>query len=315
MARCRRSILLYADSGFGKTAQIGEWAEHIYRMEQRITRLYCGDPGGFATIQPHVSVGIIEVVDIVGMPRPWEILDAISKGKVVDPGGRWVLDPARNARVGCYAFEGFTGFGDLLMQDLAKKAAGGVNVGGQNPNVKFTEGTTTVAGNAPSHYGTVQTQLTMAAQESFHLDGADVIWTALARRATDNDTNATILGPQIVGKQLTSEVPRWFNYTFRLNVVPADVLTKAKARHVLHVEDHTDLSMPGAVALGNSRIPMYVGEIDPIEPASLPKAILLLESKGREAESKLRERLGGLPLPNEPAPAVLATPTPTTTRR
>lgn len=299
--RCRDSILIYGDTGDGKTPMIGEYAEYLYRTEQRITRLYAADPGGWRTVQPYVDLGIIEIVDCLAYPRPWEWTMAIVKGKVPQPGAdgqvRWVLDPARNARVGCYAYEGFTGICDVLMQDLARKAAEGINVGGQAPATRFQEGEAKIAGNSPAHYGNVQTQITMAAQESFGLDGADVIWTALARRASDNDTNSPILGPQIVGKALTSEVPRWFVYTFRIMAIPADPITKTAGRHTLYFEDHTDVTTPGAKGLGNSRLPLDAPRVEPVTPASLVTALERIKSASREAEVKIRERLAGLPLP------------------
>jgi len=285
-------------SGDGKSALVGEYAEFIYRTEQKKTRLYNADPGGWQTIKPYVDLGIIDLVDCLGYPYPWEWLDAISKGKVPTPDGKWVLDEARNADIGCYAFEGFTGIADVLMQDLARKAGAGNNVGGQAPPVKFTERETKVAGNSPTHYGTVQTQLTMACQESFHLGEVDIIWTALARRANDNDTGSPILGPQIVGKALTSEVPRWFVYTFRVMGMPADALTKSPERHILFFNDHTDINTPGAKGLGNSRIPLGSTPIEPIEPASLVLALETIQSKSREAEAAIRGRLAGIPLPN-----------------
>jgi GTPase SAR1 family protein len=82
MARCKASILLYGDSGDGKTALIGELAEYLFRTERKVTRLYNADPGGWATIQPYVNLGIIELIDCLAIPQPWEWLDAISRGKV-----------------------------------------------------------------------------------------------------------------------------------------------------------------------------------------------------------------------------------------
>jgi hypothetical protein len=295
VSRCRKSILVYGDSGDGKTALIGEYAEYLYRTERKRTRLYSFDPGGTDTIKPYINLGIIELIDMVGLPRGWEGLDAASRGKVLAPDGTWVQDDSDD--IGCDAYDGFTGAADGLMQDLSRKAGAGTNVGGQAPAVKFKEGETTISGNSPAHFGIVQGQLTMAAQETFHRSGRDIIWTALARRASDNDTGSTILGPQIVGKALTGEAPRWFVYTFRVMGIPADAVLKTPERHILYFNDHTDLNTPGAKGLGNSRIPMGVGPVDPIEPASLVRALEVINSKSREAEGLIRERLQGMDLP------------------
>jgi hypothetical protein len=298
------SCLLYGDSGDGKTALIGELAEHVFATSGKITRLYCADPGGWRTVQPYVDLGIIEAIDCLSLQRPWEWTMAIVRGKVPTPLGAWVLDPERNAKVGMYAFEGFTGIADVLMQDLARKAAEGINIGGQAPATKFQEGDAKIAGNSPAHYGNVQTQLTMAAQESFHLAAEYVVWTALARRATDNDTNAPILGPQIVGKALTSEAPRWFAYTFRAMATPPDAITKKEGSHTLFFDDHTDITMPGAKGLGNSRAPLDAVRIPPITPASIVTALRLMKEASEGAEGKIRARLAtaGVALPTNALP-------------
>jgi len=284
------TLLLYGDSGDGKTAQVGALAEHVYNtLGKKTTRLYCADPGGWATVQPYVTLGVIEPIDCTGLP-PWEMLDAITKGKVRRE-GKWVVDLPPT--LGMIAYEGYTGLADLLMQSLAKDAANNKNIGGQAPAVKFTQGEASFASNSPAHYGIVQGQLTTCSQESFRLPVDYVVWTATARRAADNDTTATILGPQIVGKALTSEVPRWFNYTFRLMAIPPDELTKRAGVHRLYFSDHTDMTLQGAKGLGNDRLPLDADGLPPfIEPASVVRALTLIQEGSRSAEGKIRLRMG-----------------------
>lgn len=284
------TILLYGDSGDGKTAQVGALAEYVYlTLGKKKTRLYCADPGGWATIQPYVSLGIVEPIDCTGFPA-WEMLDAITKGKVRRD-GKWVVDVPED--LGAVAYEGYTGLADVLMQSLAKDASQNKNIGGQAPAVKFTQGDASFASNSPAHYGIVQTQLTVCSQESFRLPVDYVVWTATARRAADNDTTATILGPQIVGKALTSEVPRWFNYTFRLMAIPPDELTKRPGSHRLYFSDHTDMTLQGAKGLGNDRLPLDAEALPPyIEPASVVKALESIRAGSLSAEGKIRARLG-----------------------
>ncbi|HYE80032.1 MAG TPA: hypothetical protein VEI97_18800, partial [bacterium] len=91
--------------------------------------------------------------------------------------------------------------------------------------------------------------------------------------------------------------PRWFVYTFRVMGIPADPLSKTPERHILYFSDHTDMNTPGAKGLGNSRIPLGADPLEPIEPASVVRALQAIEGKAQEAERKIRERLQGLPLP------------------
>ena len=282
------TLLLYGDSGDGKTAQVGELAEHVMITTGKRTRLYCADSGGWATVQPYVNLKVIEPIDCTNLPA-WEMLDAITKGKVLR-GGKWVEDLPPD--LGMIAYEGYTGLADLLMQSLAKDAAKGKNVGGQAPAVRFTQGEASFASNSPAHYGIVQGQLTTCSQESFRLPVEYVVWTATARRAADNDTTATVLGPQIVGKALTSEVPRWFHYTFRVMAIPPDELTKRPGSHRLYFSDHTDMTLQGAKGLGNDRLPLDADGLPPfIEPASVVKALDLIRRGSGQAEAKIAARL------------------------
>jgi hypothetical protein len=300
------SILLYGDTGKGKTTLIGEYAEDKFKKTGLKTRLYTADPGGWRSIVPHVKLGIIEVINLVGMPRPWEWISEVVKGKLpigVGPDGMplWGIDAKANAAVGVYAFEGGTAFGDILMQDMSKRNAAGNVIGPQPPSFRVSEGTASWAGTSPAQFGSAQTVLTIAIQESFRLPG-DKIWTCMARRAGDADTTAQILGPQFIGKALTSDGPRWFTYTFRPDVIPGNEMLKTKTEHRLYIEDHMETTMgvgPDGKpamntqkALGNSRIPL---DADPIvgyvSPGSVVKAIEMIEAGATLALERIRARV------------------------
>jgi hypothetical protein len=99
----------------------------------------------------------------------------------------------------------------------------------------------------------------------------------------------SILGPQVVGKALTSEIPSWFNYTFRVMAIPADpVLNKAEA-HRLYLGDHMERAMKG---LGNSRKPLLGGDLPSyIEPASLVEAFRAMAGAGAVATMSIKEKM------------------------
>jgi hypothetical protein len=223
----RDTICLYGDTGDGKTTLLGEWAEHRYIATRRKKmRLYTSDPGGYRSIAHYADLGVLEVIDLVGVPKPWEWLKWVTCGYVPGPDGpegKWIFDADRNAMIDTYAFEGMTAFADNLMHDAALQAAEGRNIGGQPPNFKLQSGEVKWAGNSQSHYNSVQTIMGIAIQQSLNTLKGNVIWTAMARRATDADNqNSPILGPQMAGKALTSDIPRWFNFCLRAVTVPGD---------------------------------------------------------------------------------------------
>lgn len=290
-APTKRSILLYGDSGDGKTALVGEMAEWVYKKEGKITRLATSDRGGLETIRPYVDLGIVEV-EALGESDPWIWLNKVVRG-YRKAAGKWSVDAAANAKVGLWAFEGFTSIGDALMQNLAQKAAAGTNIGGGgnvNFNVSADGESLKVGGNNMAHYGVVQTRIVEETWESQRLPGW-LLWTAAAKRDDDPNAAGKVLGPAIVGKALTAEVPRWFIYTFRVAAVPG--MAGAPEKHILYLGDHQDMHSGGAKGLGNTRVPLDSPKMPTsLEPASLVKAIEVIQASYDPAVAAIKARLG-----------------------
>lgn len=289
------SILLYGRTNAGKTAQIGRLAEYEYQLHKKKTRLYVADKGGVDPIQPYVDLGIIEVEPILNT-SPWIFLNKAARGFVRDGAGKWVLDPKRNDAIGCYAFESLRGFAEVLMLDMATKAAQGVNIGGgsniafqvsgDNENLK-------VSGSNMAHYGVAQAKMTEEVWASQQLPADFIIWTSSVSKDDDTTAGGKVLGPDVIGKALTAEVPRWFNYTFRIDVLPA-AAGKAE-RHILYLGNHVDVGAGNAAGLGNIRRPLDAPPLASltIEPADIGKALTMLQTDARTAaKAAIQKRLG-----------------------
>lgn len=300
----RDTICLYGDTGDGKTTLLGEWAEYDYiRTYDRSTRtgkkmrLYTADPGGYRSIVPYVKEGIIEIVDLVGMPLPWEWLKHVTMMKlpvITNEGTRWVEDPLRNLAIGTNAFEGGTAYADALMQDAAEQATEGRNIGGEPPAFRYTSNDVKWAGNSRSHFGSVQTIMNIAIQHTLNrLTSTHVIWTFMAKRANDADTASPILGPQLAGKALTSDIPRLFNYCYRAMAIPADEFTGNRAVHRLYFDDINETMSPGVKSLGNSRLPLDSDEDIKsfVEPASLVAAKKVWDAQVAKAQERIAARI------------------------
>lgn len=293
------TICLYGPSQSGKTTQLGVLAEDEFRRTQRVTRLYTADPGGAVSLTPYFKLGVIEPVNLKGIPRPWEWLDKIVQGmlpEMTPSGVRWQLDAERNGRVGVWAYDSGTGIGDELMLDQSAKAAMGVHLGGQRPNFQVREGDVSVTGYAPAHYGNAQTVLAQKIKQSFLLPGT-VVWTFTARAGKDEDGQGTptFIGPQLVGNALTPEIPRWFLYTFRLVTIPANAALEVSEEHRLYLKPCADATTGAAGAvLTNNRAPLDAASAVPayISPASVVEALALLKKAEAEAEAAIAARLG-----------------------
>lgn len=287
----RRTILLYGRTNAGKTAQLAELAGHIYQTTKKLTRLYTSDRGGLDTIRPYIDLGIIEVIEI-GDTDPWVFLNCSAKGMVRDVNGKWVA--GNNANIGMFAFESLTSIADALMADMVVKAANGVNIGGGS-NIAFPvsgDGVTLkVSGSNMSHFGVAQSRIKEEVWNSQKLVADYILWTAGASKDDDQEAAGKVVGPAVVGKALTAEIPRWFNLTFRIDCLPA--ASGKPERHLLYLGNHQDLNAGNATGLGNIRLPLDAPAITTttIEPASLVKAIELIDKGSDQASAALEKRL------------------------
>lgn len=291
MAPRRRSILLYGRTGSGKSSQIGELTEHVKRTYNKHTRLYTSDRGGTDPIRPHADLGLVEIVER-GTTDPFVFWNKAVRGYVRDAQGKWV--PGKNDNIGLFAFEGLTPFGDDIMAAMIKKAAEGVSIGG-GANISFAatgDGESVkISGSNMAMYGVAQARITEEVWESFRLPGEYILWTASVSKEEDPNATGKVLGPAVVGKALTTEVPRWFNLSFRIDVLPA---TQAKPkRHTLYLGNSTDVNAGNVASLGNTRVPLGGPEVpNQIEPASIVKAILLIDEATAKATEAIKQRLG-----------------------
>lgn len=285
----KRTILLYARTRGGKTTQIGELAEYVYKTTGKKTRVYTIDKGGYDVLTPYVDLGIIEVVEALST-SPWIFMEKAVTGHIRDVVGKWYKP---TSEIGMYAFEGLTPFGDALMNDMAKKASQGTNIGGGG-NVSFKETsdgeTLTIGGSNMAMYGICQSRIMDAVWQSQKLDAPYILWTASASKDDDLNAGGKVIGPAMVGKALTAEIPRWFQYTFRLDATPAG--NGKGEEHVLYLGNNIDLGAGNAVGLGNTRA--YL-DADPlpqfIKPASVVQAIKLIEGGYDVALNKIKNRL------------------------
>lgn len=280
-----RSIAVFADTGEGKTTQFGELAKFHYKRDRRQSILHLADKGGYASLNPLVKLGVVEIDTIKEGEDPWGWIDRVTKG--LDSDGNPYED------IGVHGFDSGTGMGELLLSHCADLSAAGMDIGGR-PAPKFkiklnNKETLNIGSNVDSHYGVVQSFLLKKIWQSTYLTekGSDVYWTFAVLRGEDAGENA-VLGPMMAGKALTPKLPKWFDYTFRLGTI---LEVDSAPKHVLYLTTHLEGMNR---TLGNSRYPIdAVTKLpDKIEPASIITALELFEQGEEEAENALREELG-----------------------
>lgn len=179
---------------------------------------------------------------------------------------------------------------------MAEMAGKGINIGGGsniNFNIEGDGEKLKVSGSNMAHYGVAQDRMTSEIWKSQKLPGDFLIWTSSVSKDEDINAAGKIIGPDVIGKALTTETPRWFDLTYRIDVLPASGVTPE--RHVLYLGNHVDVGAGGAAGLGNIRMPLDADPIKQvsIEPASIKVALELVEKGSQTALAKLRAKLGG----------------------
>lgn len=284
-------ILVYGRSNSGKSAMAGELAEYAFIKTGKPTILWTADKGGTKTVQPYIDLGIIQVCEI-GTTDPFIFLNKAASGSVRDANGKWIK--ADITKYGCAVFESFRSFADSMMMSMEQKLAAGVNIGG-SANISFqaaSDGDTlkVSAGNM-SIYGVAQNQIRNEVWNSHKLDIPYLMWTSAVSKDEDINAAGKVLGPDVIGKAMTTVTPYWFDYTFRIDTIAAQ--NGKPERHLLYLGTHSDVNAGGAAGLGNIRMPLD-GKIEQtvIEPASIVKALESIEAGSKGATDKIRARLG-----------------------
>ena len=289
------TILLYGSTNAGKSTQIGVLAEDIFKRTGKKTRVYTADRGGTDPIRPHVDLGIIEIVEI-GDSDPWIFINKAVRGFIkID--GKWVLDKERNSMVGFYAFESAHGIAKLMKLDMERKAGMGISIGGDT-NSSFEangEGEKLKIGSTKGYqkFAIPQTRIQEEILESQRLDAEYVLWTAGASKDDDEVSANRVIGPDVIGKALTTTLPMDFNYTFRMSVIPSQ--GGKLERHLLYLGSHVDTLAGNTPSMGNIRRPLDAPPLKEliIEPADIVKALQVVRLDAAKAATEvIRKRLG-----------------------
>ena len=270
-----RTIALFGDTGSGKTAQSGAVAKARFLADRQRTLYVSADRGGFDAIEPLEAVGVMQVVNLDEVDDPWVWINAATSGEMLQPDhGLIVIDSA-------------TSVSEFLLNQITKDP----QQIGQQKTQRFKVGADkqlTVGANNESHYGLVQSFMLDQIWRSTWLasKGVDVLWTFGLDRSEKVDASL-VIGPKLAGHALTSQIPKWFQFFFRMVSIP---VSGAPARHLLYLQEQPDLNGTGT-SFGNPRYPLDATTELPavLEPASLVTALTLIEQGQAEADEKLRE--------------------------
>lgn len=285
--------LLTGATGSGKSSQLALLAQSLYQKTGLPLRIYHGDPGGYESLRPFITKGVIDLIDLFTV-SPWKPYEQAVKGLVWDPDTNgW----GEGSAVSGWAFEGLSSWCSLMAIDIHNQAASGKNIGGSaSLNVKMADGAI-LTQLSQANFGQIQSRIKKLCWESLNLqrgagEGKVVIWTALDAEGEDEAGGQRVLGSKLIGKALTNEVAQWFNYTFHLERLPQ----AGKEVHRLYTKLATAETNMSVWATANERMPIWLdanGEVcsittpDYIEPANIVKALQMVEDAHLAAASAI----------------------------
>lgn len=281
------SILLYGLTGTGKTNQLAELIKALYKETGKPALVYVTDWGGSGPLLQLQNANMAVLEQHTYGRDPFVFIDAAVQGKRWVE-GKWVQQDV--TKYSLVAIESLSGMGDLALNELGKQAAAGFGGDAQKaPALQIqSEGQIIkVASNSPTHYGMAQRHLLEKVWQS-QLLPVPVIWTA-HEDVGDADNVAAqvgvkgIIGPMIAGHALTTGLPKYFVYTFRLKV---EVNATGK-QHFLYTERHKDGLYEG---LANNRAPFGTKVQVPgrVMPANLVQVLQKIQEAKREEASQLQ---------------------------
>jgi hypothetical protein len=225
-SKCITSILTYGMGTTGKTTQFGELAKWIKEKFPTSHMRLISCSSGWEPLQPFIDIGWIKAIDIRARAYPFETIDKLSKGwwplDLEDPAAPLVPWDKQTdfPNVMAVGFDGLTEISEWLMgRATQEEAKGTYQFGAQKVVAKFRDGATDYAAPSQADYGVIQNHMAMAVSNSKQLAGRYVMWTALERRAVDEDgTRMPLYGPDLIGKAKTPNVVPWFGMALHLTI-------------------------------------------------------------------------------------------------
>jgi hypothetical protein len=238
-----KTMIIYGDSGTGKTSQILHAAKYVYERYGKYTRLISADGGGWQPCQPLIDVGIIDAFDISNRVLALADLRRLSEGywRRKSSDGHEVFESIPEcrtterewAKIGLYALEGIASIARLMLGHIANNPE---KVAFRRP-YDFQQDGYTFGGLDEGHYGLVQSEIYRLMVQGFGtLPVPLIIWTSIVGRGKIKRTSETVYGPQAAGDAITAEIPAWVGDCIHLE----RILEKDAEKIVAWFMNHTD---------------------------------------------------------------------------
>lgn len=240
-----RTVLLYGDSGLGKSTNARFFAQWMYEKTGLKVRLIAFEDSSKMIFQPLIDLGIVEAVFLTKVTAPLVVMRRLSRGEwpiLSGTGSVKSWTALKPGEVSAYIIEGLTSGSEAELEQLREEhrmlreqAKDAFEVGGE----KFAPSSQTA-------FGFVQQEMLQALKGFGMLPVERVLWTAHECTGADEDTKEPIRGPGLVGKAATDKVRKYCGMLLHMDgVVQKDKTLKPRIFYRKHPDPKfTHISYP-----------------------------------------------------------------------
>ena len=197
-----KTLILYGDSGLGKSSQLAEVAEYLYRRYKKPVRLVSAEDSSKTIFQPLIMAGMVQALFVTKSVNPTPTMRHLSRGDWHD-GTKWhTWDGSACA----YIVEGLQSIAEVLHEDCREK---GRFLGEQKGNEAVEEGERL---NLPGKfsYNFVQLEMIRLLRGFAMIPGIErVLWSGHETKGVEEGTGTQIRGPALVGTAKTGSVSKY----------------------------------------------------------------------------------------------------------
>ncbi len=228
----KASVLVYADSGTGKTTLLLSLLQYLRSTSGKGLRVVLKDFQEGETISPFIDAPDVSIVDVSQAAHPFEVLNFLAMGYWPDSKDRYVVYSGDDTKdraiklipptlatweaVGGFGSDSLTGGANLMMKNMSSLAASGTTIG---PDVAYrlTDGGLKIAGSGMAHYGLAQRRILDYVEKTKTMPVIRY-FTALETKAEDKTVvgKSFVVGPEIAGKAATQHMTRSVGNMFNL---------------------------------------------------------------------------------------------------
>ncbi len=197
-----KTLILYGDSGLGKSSQLATAAEWLYEQHRKPIRLVSAEDSSKTIFEPLILAGIVEPLFITKSVNPVSTLRRLSRGEWY-VGDKW-QEPDGNYCA--YIIEGLQSIAEQLQEDCREK---GRFLGEQKESAVMEDGIM-VALPGRFSYNFVQLEMLRLIKSFAMIPGiVRVLWSGHETKGVEEGTNTQIRGPALVGTAKTASVQKY----------------------------------------------------------------------------------------------------------